>query len=50
MVKSGKVLSLQIPILFVITFLKLNNDVLTTIQQQSTLKFAGKDAIIIWQK
>ena len=30
MAKSGKVLSLQIPILFVITFLELNNDVLTT--------------------
>ena len=28
--KSGKVLSLQIPILFVITFLELNKDVLTT--------------------
>ena len=30
MAKSGKVLSLQIPISFVITFLELNNDVLTT--------------------
>ena len=30
MAKRGKVLSLQIPILFVITFLELNNDVLTT--------------------
>ena len=30
MVKSGKVLSLQIPILFFITFLELNKDVLTT--------------------
>ena len=30
MVKSGKVLSLQIPILFLITFLELNKDVLTT--------------------
>ena len=30
MAKSGKVLSLQIPILFVITFLELNNNVLTT--------------------
>ena len=30
MAKSGKALSLQIPVLFVITFLELNNDVLTT--------------------
>ena len=36
MSKSGKVLLLQIPILFVITFLELNNDVLTTTTTTTT--------------
>ena len=36
MVKSGKVLSLQIPILFFITFLELNKDVLTTTTTTTT--------------
>ena len=36
MAKSGKVLSLQIPIFFVITFLELNKDVLTTTTTKHT--------------
>ena len=38
MAKSGKVLSLQIPILFLITFLELNKDVLTTTTTTTTTK------------
>ena len=42
MAKSGKVLSLQIPILFVITFLELNNDLLATTTTTKHTKICWK--------
>ena len=42
MAKSDKVLSLQIAIWFVITFLELNNDVLTTTTTKKRTKICWK--------